>query len=89
MAVEGHHHAARLGVTMKPLRVAILGASFGRHVHAVGFARHEFRGRVMGDRIEGIARISLPPHDKTMDLPWRATRTMGSAYFEPTGTNVP
>lgn len=26
---------------MKPLRVAILGPSFGRHVHAVGFARHE------------------------------------------------
>jgi hypothetical protein len=58
-------------------------------LEGVGFARHEFRGRVMGDRIEGIARISLPPHDKTMDLPWRATRTMGSAYFEPTGTNVP
>jgi predicted dehydrogenase len=25
---------------VKPLRVVILGASFGRHVHAVGFARH-------------------------------------------------
>jgi len=54
-----------------------------------GFVRHEFRGKVIGDRIEGTARVSLPPHDKTIEMPWHATRAAGSAYFDPTGTNVP
>jgi hypothetical protein len=36
----------------------------------------------------GTASVSLPPHEKTIELPWRATRTESSAYFEPTGTNV-
>jgi len=54
----------------------------------VGFVRHAFRGKVRGDVIVGTASVSLPPHDKTLELPWRATRTETSAYFEPTGTNV-
>jgi hypothetical protein len=53
-----------------------------------GFVRHVFRGRVRGDVIVGTASVSLPPHDKTLELSWRATRTENSAYFEPTGTNV-
>jgi hypothetical protein len=54
----------------------------------VGFARHVFRGKVRGDAIVGTVSVSLPPHEKTIELPWRATRTETSAYFEPTGTNV-
>jgi len=54
----------------------------------VGFVRHAFRGKVRGDAIVGTASVSLPPHEKTLELPWRATRTETSAYFEPTGTNV-
>ena len=54
----------------------------------VGFVRHVFRGKVHGDVIVGTASVSLPPHEKTLELPWRATRTATSAYFEPTGTNV-
>jgi hypothetical protein len=54
----------------------------------VGFVRHAFRGKVQGDVIVGTASVSLPPHEKTLELPWRATRTADSAYFEPTGTNV-
>jgi len=54
----------------------------------VGFVRHVFRGKVRGDAIVGTASVSLPPHEKTLELPWRATRTETSAYFEPTGTNV-
>src|SRR6185436_7283296 len=41
----------------------------------VGFVRHEFRGKVNGDRIEGSVRVSAPPHETTIELPWRATRT--------------
>ena len=54
----------------------------------VGFVRHAFRGKVRGDVIVGTASVSLPPHEKSFELPWRATRTETSAYFEPTGTNV-
>jgi len=54
----------------------------------IGFVRHAFRGKVRGDAIVGTVGVSLPPHDKTLELPWRATRTETSAYFEPTGTNV-
>jgi len=54
----------------------------------VGFVRHAFRGKVRGDAIVGMASVSLPPHEKTIELPWRATRKESSAYFEPTGTNV-
>jgi precorrin-6B methylase 2 len=53
-----------------------------------GFVRHAFRGKVRGDVIVGTASVSLPPHEKTLELPWRATRTADSAYFAPTGTNV-
>ena len=54
----------------------------------VGLVRHAFRGKARGDVIEGTASVSLPPHEKTIDLPWRATRTETSTYFDPTGTNV-
>ena len=57
-------------------------------LEGLGFARHEFRGKVTGDRIEGTARVSLPPHEASIELPWHATRTATSAYLEPTGTNV-
>lgn len=58
-------------------------------IDRVGFVRHAFRGKVQGDTIEGTASVSLPPHEKTLELPWRATRTATSAYFDPTGTNLP
>jgi len=55
----------------------------------IGFVRHTFRGKVRGDVIMGTASVSLPPnHEKTFELPWRATRTATSAYFDPTGTNI-
>jgi len=51
--------------------------------------RHVFQGKVRGDVIEGTASVTLPPyHDRTYQLPWRATRSATSAYFEPTGTDV-
>jgi precorrin-6B methylase 2 len=54
----------------------------------VGFVRHVFRGKVRGDTIVGTASVSLPPHEKSLELPWRATLTATSAYFDPTGTNI-
>jgi hypothetical protein len=57
-------------------------------IDKVGFVRHAFRGKVQGDAIVGTASVSLPPHEKTIELPWRATRSVTSAYFDPTGTNI-
>jgi precorrin-6B methylase 2 len=51
----------------------------------IGFTRHEFRGRVRGDRIEGTVSLSPAPHERTFQVPWRATRAATSAYFEATG----
>jgi hypothetical protein len=55
----------------------------------IGFARHRFTGKVRGDLITGTAIVTLAPdHDKPIELPWRATRSATSAYFEPTGTDI-
>ena len=48
--------------------------------------RHEFRGKVQGDRILGTVRVSREPHTETRELPWHASRASTSAYFAPSGT---
>jgi len=55
-------------------------------IENVGFVRHAFRGKVRGDIIVGTASVSLPPHEKTLELPWRARLQAESDYFAPTGT---
>ncbi|MCC6534172.1 MAG: methyltransferase domain-containing protein [Burkholderiales bacterium] len=60
----------------------------------IGFARHEFSGKVRGDAIEGSVRILLPSQadrnvEETLVLPWRARRTATSSYFAPTGLDAP
>lgn len=61
----------------------------------IGFTRHEFTGRVRGDTMEGVARVTLPPKTKDEDeeletvvVPWRATRTSRTAYHEPVGVDI-
>ena len=53
----------------------------------VSHTRHEFRGKVRGDQIEGRAVVTLENHQK-LELPWHANRTAKSLYFAPTGTDV-
>ncbi|HEX9674128.1 MAG TPA: hypothetical protein VGA12_11900 [Burkholderiales bacterium] len=57
-------------------------------IENVGFVRHHFHGKVRGEVIIGTASVSLPPHENTLELPWRARLTEDSAYFTPAGTNV-
>jgi hypothetical protein len=45
---------------------------------------HEFRGTVKGDSIEGTVRVT-PEGGKPSELPWRATRSNTTTYFQPTG----
>lgn len=51
----------------------------------IGLTRHEFTGKVSGDKIEGTVRVDSPA-GAPATLPWRASRSATSAYFAPTGT---
>jgi hypothetical protein len=57
-------------------------------IQGVGLTRHEFTGKVRGDRIDGTVQVALPEGNR-VTLPWQATRSAKSAYFEPTGVNMP
>jgi len=54
-----------------------------------GLTRHRFSGTVDGDRINGTVRVvRLVQGEETgerLELPWQATRSTTSAYFETTG----
>jgi len=68
--------------------------SISMTVDGLGYARHEFSGRMRGDSIEGTAKVLLvsdKDEDKQelIELPWRAVRTAAPAYLAPTGTNAP
>ena len=61
----------------------------------LGFTRHEFTGRVTGDVMHGVVKITLPPVTNEEDeelqtvlLPWQATRAATSAFFAPTGVDI-
>ena len=70
------------------LRGEDLSFTLALTLDGLGFARHEFRGKVRGEAIEGTVRVALP-EDRVFDLPWRARRMPTSAYLdEPTGTNI-
>lgn len=60
----------------------------------LGFTRHEFTGRVTGDKMQGVVKITLPPKTNEEDeelqslvLPWQARRNVTSAFFAPTGVD--
>ena len=57
-------------------------------LEGIGLTRHEFTGKVRGERIEGTAQIVLP-EGTSFELPWRASHTTASDYFAPTGVNMP
>jgi Methyltransferase domain len=87
--VEG---VARAGIRREllhdvKLRGEDVSFALGMTLEGLGFARHEFRGKVRGENIVGTVRVLLPD-DQTYELPWRASRSATSAYFAPTGTNI-
>lgn len=64
-------------------------------LEGLGFTRHEFTGRVRGESVEGVVRITLPPKTneedeelETITLPWQARRSTTSAYFAPVGVDI-
>ena len=49
--------------------------------------RHQFRGKVTDDTIEGTVSVLGGVYEKPVELPWRAQRVARSAYFAPTGAD--
>jgi hypothetical protein len=47
--------------------------------------RHQFRGKVNGDTIEGTASVLHELYAKPVEIAWRAQRSSKPAYFAPTG----
>lgn len=91
--VEGVVRAGNRRGSLTDLKLAGDDLSFTLDMTLEGASRmrHEFRGRVQGEEITGTVRIAPMGegnHEKTSEatlLPWRATRTVTSSYFEPAG----
>ena len=90
-AVEGVVRAGKRREVLNDMKLRGEEISFtlAMTLDGIGFVRHEFKGKVRGDAIEGTARVWLPPHEgKPVEVPWRAARTATTSYFEPTGVDV-
>src|SRR5688572_11069530 len=87
--VEGVARAGKYRELLQDIKLRGEDISFAlaMTLDRVGHTRHEFRGKVRGDQIEGRAIVTLDNHQK-LELPWHAERTTTSLYFAPTGTEV-
>lgn len=61
----------------------------------LGFTRGEFIGRVQGDAMQGVVKLTLPPKTEeedeeleTLVLPWQAKRVATSGFHAPAGTDI-
>jgi hypothetical protein len=88
-AVEGVVRAGKYRELLQDIKLRGEDISFAvaMTLDRVGHTRHEFKGKVRGDQIEGRATVTLENHQK-LELPWHAERTATSLYFAPTGTEV-
>lgn len=87
--IEGVVRAGRYRELLQDIKLRGEDISFtlAMTLDQVGHTRHEFRGKVRGDQIEGRATVTLENHQR-LELPWHAKRTATSLYFAPTGTEV-
>ena len=88
-AVEGAVRAGKYRELLQDTKLRGEDISFALAItlDGLGHTRHEFRGKIRGDQIEGRATVTLENHQK-LELPWHAERTTTSLYFAPTGTEV-
>lgn len=87
--VEGAVRAGKYRELLQDIKLRGEDISFALAItlDGLGHTRHEFRGKIRGDQIEGRATVTLENHQK-LELPWHAERTTTSLYFAPTGTEV-
>jgi SAM-dependent methyltransferase len=95
-SVEGVVRSAnRRGVLSNvKLRGAEISFVLSMTLDRYGYNRQEYRGRMVGNRIEGTVRVALARRPgetelETLELPWRAVKTATSHWFAPTGLNAP
>jgi hypothetical protein len=93
--VEGFARSGARRALLREVRLRGTDISLGLDMtlDGIGFARHEFMGRVGPDGIEGSVRITVRSEaDKTLEetvvLPWRARRSSDAHYFGPTGLDM-
>ena len=89
--VEGVVRSGNRRAVLDGMKVAGDEVSFSVLITLPGtkLVRHQFRGRVKGDVIEGMVQVLHEPYEEPFELPWRAERTGAvSAYFAPTGLDA-
>jgi hypothetical protein len=84
---EGFVRAANRRAVLNDMKLKGEDISFSLLLSIEGakLIRHQFRGKVHGDSIEGVVSVFQDPYEKAVEMPWRAERTATSAYFAPTG----
>jgi hypothetical protein len=78
----------RRGVLEKMLlRGADINFTLGMTIGNSGFITHTFSGKVQGDAIVGTVKMTRTVNEEsvTVESPWRATRSITTTYFSPTG----
>ena len=88
-AVEGVVRAGKYRELLQDIKLRGEDISFAlaMTLDRLGHTRHEFKGKIRGDQIEGRVIVTLENHQK-LELPWHAKRTPTSLYFAPTGTDI-
>lgn len=84
--LEGFVRAADRREVLKDmtLRGDDIGFTLEITIDGLGLTRHDFRGKVSGDRISG--QVTMTPADGgPRTQPWEARRVEKSAYYAPTG----
>jgi precorrin-6B methylase 2 len=74
----------RESLTDVRLRGEDLSFVFDMTLTGIGRTKHEFSGKVNGESIKGVVKVSTA-EAKPMELPWTARRVAKSGWFRPTG----
>ena len=93
--VEGFARAGKRRALLREVRLRgdEISVALDMTLDGLGFARHEFTGKVDLDTIAGNVRISMRSEankalEETFVLPWRARRSSAAEYFAPTGLDI-
>ena len=86
-SVEGFVRVANRRAVLNDVKLQGEDISFSLLISIEGakLTRHQFTGKVRGDIVEGTVTVLQDPYEQSIELPWRAQRSVTSPYFAPTG----
>ena len=86
-AVEGVARVGKRRALLNDVKLSGDQIAFSLLISAEGnkLVRHQFAGKVRENAIEGTVSVLQAPYERAVEMPWRASRTAQSAYFDPTG----